>query len=178
MEISFPKVFSTLLQLVLLHQFIFFFNDDGNTFLVIRIYYIFITIFRANCLLLFYTTRFDSLLRQHAYVFSVAYVLLFCFLFCFIMCLYISLSIRLRVYTSFRRAACVLATCFSLWLRICIVVMFLLLFDPFSRISDRGLFFFIILHFSIPLSILILYYSCIFAFLFYYYFVNYFVSRM
>lgn len=83
MEISFPKVFSTLLQLVLLHQFIFFFNDDGNTFLVIRIYYIFITIFRANCLLLFYTTRFDSLLRQHAYVFSVAYVSLFCFLFLF-----------------------------------------------------------------------------------------------
>lgn len=155
MEISSWGFFSTLLQLVLLHQFISFFNDDGNTFLVIRIYYIFITIFRANCLLLFYTTRFDSLLRQHAYVFSVAYVSLFCFLFCFIMCLYISLSIRLRAYTSFRRAACVLATCFSLWLRICIVVMFLLLFDSLSRISDRGLFFFIILHFSIPLSYII-----------------------
>jgi len=175
MEISFPKVFSTLLQLVLLHQFIFFFNDDGNTFLVIRIYYIFITIFRANCLLLFYTTRFDSFLRQHAYVFSVAYVSLFCFLFCFIMCLYISLSIRLRVYTSFRRAACVLATCFSLWLRICIVVMFLLLLNPLSRIFDRGLFF--IIHFSIQLSILIslLYFRFIVSF---FYFVNYFVNRM
>jgi len=178
MEISFPKVFPTLLQLVLLHQFIFFFNDDGNTFLVIRIYYIFITIFRANCLLLFYTTRFDSFLRQHAYVFSVAYVSLFCFLFCFIMCLYISLSTRLRVYTSFRRAACVLATCFSLWLRICIVVMFLLLFDPFSRISDRGLFFFY--HFTLQYSIIYSYIILLlyFRFSFFYYFVNYFVSRM
>jgi len=151
--------FFLLLHLVFYYINYFLFNDDGNRFNCIHVYYIFITIFVWIVFFFFYTTRFDSFETTRIRILWRLFLLSSASL-SFIMCLYFSLSVH--VFTFSQRVANVLATCFSLWLRICIVVMFLLLLNPFSRIFDRGLF---LLYISV-FNYLFLYHSCIFALLF------------
>lgn len=120
------------------------------TVLIVYTYIIYLLQFSCELFFFFYTTRFDSFETTRIRILWRLFLLSSASL-SFIMCLYFSLSVH--VFTFSQRVANVPATCFSLWLRICIVVMFLLLLNPLSRIFDRGLFF--IIHFSIQLSILI-----------------------